>query len=87
MDRERIEREMLALEKWMDESNPPLFGLVVQASGAGMAMFFPFLEVVRAEGTPAQRHAALTLVLGNLDRLSATMHAEKDALERTFDLS
>lgn len=82
MDRERIEREMLALEQWFDASNPPLFGLLVQASGAAVAMFYPLLEMVRAEGTPEQRHAALTLLLGQLDHLVEQMHAEKAAIER-----
>jgi hypothetical protein len=87
MDRERIQSEMLALEQWMDASNPPLFGLLVQASGAAMAMFFPLMETVRVEGTPEQRHAALVILLGQLDPLVKTMRAERDELERSFDLS
>ena len=81
MDRERIEREMRALEQWLPGDNPPLLAVVVLANGAGLAFTYPLAESAKLRGA-ADAHAVLTVVRGALLDLAATLQATRIDLER-----
>lgn len=82
MDRERIEREMRALEKWMPGDNPPLMAVVVQANGAGLAFTYPLMEMAKDRGDPSEIHAVLGVVRHTLLDLAATLQVTRIDLER-----
>ena len=82
MDRDRIEKEFLALEQWMDERNPPLMAVVVLANGAGMAFTYPLAEMAKERGDPGEVHAVLTTVRATLLDLATTIHAARLDIER-----
>lgn len=82
MDRERIEREMRALEQLLPDDNPPLLAVVVLANGSGLAFTYPIAELAHERGDPAEVHAILTVVHGTLLDLAATLQASRLKIER-----
>jgi hypothetical protein len=86
MDRERIEKEFLALEQWMDESNPPLLAVVIQANGAGMAFTFPLAEMAKERGDPHELHAVLSTVRAALLDLATTLQTSRLGIERALTI-
>lgn len=81
MDRDRIEREMRALEQWLPGDNPPLLAVVVLANGAGLAFTYPLAESAKLRGA-ADAHAVLTVVRGALLDLAANLQTTRLDLER-----
>lgn len=80
MDIERITAEMLALEQWLDEDDPPLLGLIVLASGRRLDVSYPLLEDRRRRLD--DRHAALTLLRKVFADCSRKLDEELTAIER-----
>lgn len=81
MDRDRIEKEMRALEQWMPPDNPPLISVVVLANGAGYAFTYPLAESAKLRGA-GDAHAVLSVVRGALLDLAATLQASVLDIER-----
>lgn len=82
MDRERIEREMRALEQWLPGDNPPLMAVVVQANGAGLAFTYPLMESAKDRGNASEIHAVLGVVRYALLDLAATLQTTRLEIER-----
>lgn len=82
---------MQALEGLLDEDNPPLFAVVIQAHDPGMGFVFPLYERALRDGTLDEQHAVLAhvrAVLGNVVgylemQLDQVMRAEAEPPRET----
>lgn len=81
VDRDRIEREMRALEEHLPADNPPLLSVVILANGAGYAFTYPLAESAKLRGA-GEAHAVLTVVRAALLDLAASLQASVLDIER-----